>query len=920
MKDKKTFQYIRSYIKKLSSLLKKNKSDAECSDILEVSKELDTVLGLYGEYVNDIKKNQAKTQYANTALDDTFEKLKIKKEYVELTVSGKGDGTWSWNIQTDEVNISPEWKVLLGYPSGYIEEDCEAWKKFIHPDDLEKLKDDFSHLLLGNGSMYKNEYRFKSYGGSYQWLLIIGLIEKNSRNEPTKMIGLYKGITDHKKLTAMLKQERDFANSILNTARLLIIVTQLDGTIVQFNKFAQQLTGFSETEVLGKRWFDTIIPDGTGEHMIDLLSQIQDMKLPQNFEHPLLGKDGRTIDILWNHSFIKVPEDTYMIVSMGTDITKRNQTENKLKESCKTLTYMQGELLDQFNELQKSRNALRQSEERYRLAIEGANDGLWDWDILNDKAYISPEWQKKLGFACNEIQSHHSKWLERIHPEDRKMVRSNLQEHFAGKTLHYKSEYRVKDRDGVYIWILSRGKAKRNADGKPVRMAGSYTDISERKEALRKINKLAYYDQLTGLYNQLRFIQKLKAELKDVEATGETGAIMFIDLDNFKTINDTLGHAMGDKVLKKIAKKLSEAIDDTAILARFGGDEFILLQREASTGETIIETAKKLMAFFKTPWQVENYEFYLTASMGITIYPNDGRDADELLKNVDTALYNAKELGKNSYRFFQKSMYEKAIKRADMEKSLRYGIEKNEFLLYYQPLIDAKTGDIVELEALVRWLHPQKGLISPLEFIPLAEEKGLIVPLGHWILEAACRQNVIWQQKGYRHFNIAVNISPIQLQSIDFLESLEQVLKNTGLAPQYLTLEITESALMKSIDSTSTILRKIKNMGIHISLDDFGTGYSSLHYLKKLPIDTLKMDKAFVNDINGHNSDEAITGAIIALAHQMRLDVVAEGVETKEQWTLLSSQNCDKVQGYLLSKPLPAEEVEKILRNGKILL
>lgn len=568
----------------------------------------------------------------------------------------------------------------------------------------------------------------------------------------------------------------------------------------------------------------------------------------------------------------------------------------------------------QLREIQRQ---LSISEERYRLAVEGANDGLWDWDLITDTGYISDKWKELLGFKNNEIHHHFKTWANIIHPKDRILAIERLHQHFEGLTPYYQSEYRVKIKSGEYVWISSRGRALRNESGRPIRMVGSYTDISEQKKVQQQVHRMAYYDSLTGLPNRILFFNTLKQELEKSKQNGQKGALFFVDLDNFKTINDTIGHAFGDELLKTVAKMIQASIGQSAMAARIGGDEFIILSPNVANMVEVVDIARKLLSILNGTWRVKEYEFYLTASIGITVYPTDGNSADQLLKNADMAMYAAKEKGKNSYQFFDKAMSQRILEKAAMEKSLRYAIKNNELDVYYQPMLDVKTGKVVEIEALLRWKHPQKGLLSPFDFIPIAEETGLIIPIGEWVLRTACRQNKIWEQNGYFPCSIAVNISAVQLQNRDFVETVKKVLHDTGLAPGLLQLEITESTLMKSIDSTINILNDLRRIGVKISLDDFGTGYSSLNYLKRLPINTLKIDKTFVDDIQGESDDKAITGAIIALAHRMRLDVTAEGVETKEQLKCLTSQQCDKVQGFLLCKPCPAEELEELIKYGR---
>lgn len=441
-------------------------------------------------------------------------------------------------------------------------------------------------------------------------------------------------------------------------------------------------------------------------------------------------------------------------------------------------------------------------------------------------------------------------------------------------------------------------------------------DITELKRNEKKIYNMEYFDSITGLPNKMLFIDRLNIALANARRNGTKLAVILLDLDNFKTINDTLGHAFGDRILMQIAEKIKELLREADTVARFGGDEFIILQPALKDITDITRVADRILENFRTPWILEGREYYITASMGIAVYPNDGQDEGTLVKNADIAMYRAKDKGKNNYELFMESMNRKIIDKLNLENALRHAIGKEEFVLYYQPQVDIASGEIISVEALIRWNRKGVGLVQPLEFIPIAEESGLIIPLGEWVLKNACRQNVNWINSGFKPLTMAVNLSAKQFQQRDLVEMIERILYDTGMEPTLLELEITESTAMQDIDFTVDVLRKLREKGIRISLDDFGTGYSSLNYLKILPLDTLKIDKSFIHDIASNTNEEAIAKSVIGIAHKMNLMVVAEGVETNEQLEFLKDHMCDKVQGYLLSKPLPSDQLEKILKKN----
>jgi diguanylate cyclase (GGDEF)-like protein/PAS domain S-box-containing protein len=440
---------------------------------------------------------------------------------------------------------------------------------------------------------------------------------------------------------------------------------------------------------------------------------------------------------------------------------------------------------------------------------------------------------------------------------------------------------------------------------------GIAQDITERKRAEEKLNYMAFHDDLTGLPNQRLFRKELRVALKQASNKKEM-ALLFLDLDRFKHVNDSLGHAAGDKLLQIIADRLNKKIPKNSTLARMNGDEFVLLLPKIVCRNEVEQLAQELLQDLAIPVGLEGYDFHITSSIGIALYPYDGKDVEVLIKNADIAMHRAKLQGKNTYTFYAPTMDHNASERVALENDLRKGLENEEFVVYYQPQFNIKTGQIIGAEALVRWQHPTQGIISPQTFIPLAEETGLIVPLGEWVLRTACEQNKAWQRTGYVFMPIAVNLSMRQFMQDNLVDQIAQILKETGLDSKYLELEITESMTINEEHSIHT-LEQLHNLGIRVCMDDFGTGYSSLSYLKKLPISKLKIDRAFVWDINTDSNDNQIITTIIAMAHNFNLSVVAEGVETEEQIDFLRKHHCEFVQGFLLSHPLPKEELEKLI-------
>jgi diguanylate cyclase (GGDEF)-like protein/PAS domain S-box-containing protein len=444
-------------------------------------------------------------------------------------------------------------------------------------------------------------------------------------------------------------------------------------------------------------------------------------------------------------------------------------------------------------------------------------------------------------------------------------------------------------------------------------------DVTERKRAEERIRYLAHYDDLTGLPNRVLFAQLLEQAISEARYAKKEVAVMFIDLDRFKLINDTLSHASGDAVLAQVANRLIGALARRDTVARFGGDEFVVLMRDCGIPNDVTSTAQRLLSALAAPFVLENQEYHLTASIGISTFPGDGQDAQTVLKNADSAMYRAKEQGKNNYQFYSSQMNVRSFERLVLERFLRHALDQDEFQLHYQPKIDLTSGRVVGMEALLRWIHPGMGMISPAKFIPLAEETGLIVPIGEWVLREACAQARRWQDEGLPPLRVAVNLSARQFAHDGLHAAIVGALEESRLPPSLLELEITESMTMENPEHATAWLQKIKALGITVAIDDFGTGYSSLGYLKRFPIDSVKIDRSFIKDIPGDTDDVAITQAIIAMGHSLRLKVIAEGVESADQAEFLQRHGCDEAQGYHFGKPLPAADfVELLARRGDI--
>jgi diguanylate cyclase (GGDEF)-like protein/PAS domain S-box-containing protein len=563
----------------------------------------------------------------------------------------------------------------------------------------------------------------------------------------------------------------------------------------------------------------------------------------------------------------------------------------------------------------QAQEALKESEERYALAARGSNDGLWDWNLSANVVHFSPRWKAMLGYEEGEMGDRPEEWFDRIHDADRERVKEEIAAHQKGLTPHFESEHRVLHKEGGFRWMLSRGVAVHDASGNVLRMAGSQTDITEGKVS----------DPLTGLPNRLLFIDRVGRLVKHSKRRKDhLFAVLFMDLDGFKMINDSMGHLIGDQLLLGVANRLEKClrstdtvarIGETFTVARLGGDEFTVLLDHIKDPSDAKRAAERMMKALAPPFILGGKEVFTSVSIGIALSNPAYEQPEDILRDADTAMYRAKSLGKARYEVFDADMRASVMARLQLETDLRHALERGEFRNFYQPIVALVSGEIAGFEALLRWQHPTRGLLGPSEFIPVAEETGIIRELGWWNLREACRQISEWRAGLIAHSNltISVNLSAKQFLQPNLVEDIRKLLVELALPPEALKLEITESTVMADPSAAVEMLQQIKSLGIRLAIDDFGTGYSSLSYLHRFPLDTLKIDRSFISVMEDDGEGMEIARSIVPMANNLRLDVVAEGVETIQQVALLKKLECKYGQGFYFSRPLSAEGIATLL-------
>jgi diguanylate cyclase (GGDEF)-like protein/PAS domain S-box-containing protein len=740
-------------------------------------------------------------------------------------------------------------------------------------------------VLSGGEKSFSIEYPNHS-PTEQRWFLFTATPLANNR--PNGVVVTHLNITEQKRAKDELRESERRFSDMFGKVDLISVMLDREGRLTYCNDYLLRLTGWRREEVIGRDWFELFIPSSC-DLKDRFAAVLADLPSASHHDNEILTRSGGQRLIQWTNTTLRSASGEVIgTASIGDDITERNKDAEQHRA---------------------------QMEDRYRALLEAAPDAMV---VVNDAGGIvllNVQAEKQFGYRRDEL----------VGQQVTNIIPTGFAERLIADALR-SAEEALAQQMGTGMELTGQRK---NGSGFPIEIllsplesaegtlvTAAIRDISARKRAEAQMIHWAQHDFLTDLPNRFLLNDRIDQAIALAQRHRKQVAVLFLDLDGFKYINDSLGHSIGDRLLQSIAKRLEQCVRAPDTVSRQGGDEFVVLVSEEARWVDAAIVAARILRSVAEAHSIDQHDLHVTASIGVSVYPDDGMDAETLIKNADTAMYNAKENGRQSYQFFKPEMNVRAVERQSIEEGLRRALERREFTLHYQPKINLGTGAITGAEALIRWTHPTRGPLLPAQFIPIAEECGLIRPIGSWVLREACRQARAWVDAGLPVATMAVNVSAMQLRQETFLQSVFAILQDTGLDPGSLELELTEGVLMKHAESTAATLQALREKGVRVAVDDFGTGYSSLSYLKKFPIDALKIDQSFVRQIGTAGDDAAIVTAVISMARSLKLLVIAEGVETQEQLEFLQTHQCEEGQGYYFSRPVPAEQFSKLLETG----
>jgi diguanylate cyclase (GGDEF)-like protein/PAS domain S-box-containing protein len=745
---------------------------------------------------------------------------------------------------------------------------------------------DAALLHAGGARAYETRFTNARDGAAHEVLVNKSTFAGPS-GEAAGVVGVLVDITERKALEAQTHESHERLRAVIHASPLAIVARDLDGIVRMWNPAAERMFGWTEAEVLETN--TSITPQRLRPDARELRRRAQAGETLWVEETRRMHRDGREIDVSLSMAPIYGAEG----LVIGTMMTLADISRRKIAEQ-----------------------ALRESEEQLRLAMDAARMGIWYWECETDRFLHSEGLSVLFGGRATDPMSHYRVFHQRLHPDDRDLLEATLR-HAIRRGTDFQVDYRVVWPDGSTHWLTNRGQIHRDADGRAQRVIGVAMDITDRKLAEQRIAHMAHHDALTGLPNRVLLRDRIQQAIAHAHREGTQLAVLFLDLDRFKTINDSLGHQLGDRLLQSVASRILVCVREGDTVARVGGDEFVIVIPDISSAADASGVGAKILEVLASAFHLGGHDLHVSGSVGISLYPGDGVEAETLMRNADTAMYHAKDSGRGKLQFFTQHMNVAAQQRLTLENALRRALETREFELHYQPLFDLRDRTVTGFEALLRWKGPDGELVPPAQFIAAAEDSGLIVPIGEWVLREALAQAKRWQGAA-RPVMLSVNVSANQLSRPTFVQRLRELVREAAIDPGLLELEVTEGVIIEGAGEAREALDQVAALGIGIAIDDFGTGYSGLAYLKRLPIDTVKIDQSFVRDITIDPDDAAIVTAIVAMAASLGVDVVAEGVETPAQLEALRRLECHRAQGFLLSPPLTAESAARLVGDAPV--
>jgi diguanylate cyclase (GGDEF)-like protein/PAS domain S-box-containing protein len=845
--------------------------------------------------------------------------LRAANERWEYAIEATDRGVWDWRIDTDEVYFSPKWKGLLGFRDDELDNQLQSWFGRIHPDDVSMVQAELQRHLQGETGNYSCDQRVRRKDGSYAWMLVRAkVIEAGGDGLPQRMVGTFTDISERKQAELVQQTRVAVLDRIVHTAEvdtvLADIAARLEAvhpdwrvSIVLVDPHTHQLRTAAAPSL--PAWYCALVDQqqpgpqvGSCGTAIHLGESVLASDLRSNPNWQAFGEVVQRLGLraCWSVPFKDdggVVRGSFAVYKEAPGLPSAAEL-SLISEFCRLASLAEQRV--------RAGTALRQA----AAVLESTHDGVVVTDLTASIVSVNRAYCEMAGYGEGELIGQRPSLL-RSGRHDQAFYQAMWRH--LGNTGHWQGEIWNRRKNGhIYPqWVTI--STVHDDRGEPSHYVGVCTDISQIKHSEQRLQQLAHYDPLTGLPNRLLAHSRLRHALEQAVRKNGLLAVLFIDLDRFKTVNDSLGHPAGDQLLAGFAARATKRLREADTLARLGGDEFLLILEDLEHPDDAAMVAQSLLETLETPFTLDSgQEIYVSASVGLSLYPEDGLDADELIQHADTAMYQAKAQGRNTFRFYTEALTRHAHERLALELQMRRALQQNEFVLHYQPLIDIQGSGTVAVEALLRWQHPQQGLVAPARFIALAEETGLILPLGDWVLRTACRQAKVWLDAG-QGLTVAVNLSARQFLQLDLVEKVRGVLAETCLPAAHLELEITESVIMERPEAAIETLRGLRSLGVQLSIDDFGTGYSSLAYLKRFPIHKLKIDRSFIDGLPVDRSDQAIVRATITMAHTLGIRTLAEGVETAEQLQVLRQLQCDYSQGFLFSRALPSSELEQWL-------